>query len=446
MRKEIFLCLTTLLLLSGCHDSSHGSTSASADKLIPIDTNIDYGLEPNVLYYVDPDSEEGGENRAIRINYAAMDFTQLSANGQNAHSIDRAGKTDKFYIRTQNSPSFDVMNFKEGTVKTVSLGDHKPRAVGAYNDKYKIQLLSAKDMPVVDVIDVTNDNVVATIGDRHFYDKGKLTSNAGSGSATGHAMWFDVNHFGLIDRVHNTINVIEVSHDSNNTFQYRITSALPLNSAVHALERYVAPGSKDIGNVFYAMGEGDLTKGIPPYVAEIVFDPKTGTIALGRIVEFAQSNAAVNGIKPTTHHAGVSPDGKYIYVPVLDGKIYIVDRGTMKIVKTIYDPEKKHLGAAHIVFSEPLHLAIITNHFSEYVTIIDTNTQSVVKELKISPTQTFDPQLKHLLQPHFSYMGKNGFYFYTFSTQDGNFLKINLKTLEIEDVLHTGGAPEQAHS
>jgi len=47
---------------------------------------------------------------------------------------------------------------------------------------------------------------------------------------------------------------------------------------------------------------------------------------------------------------------------------------------------------------------------------------------------------------NFSYVDPSGEFYYTFATQDGDFLKIDLKTLEIVDRIHTGGAPEQAHS
>jgi len=72
-------------------------------------------------------------------------------------------------------------------------------------------------------------------------------------------------------------------------------------------------------------------------------------------------------------------------------------------------------------------------------------TLSIKKILTISHHR-FDPSNKHLLQPHFSHISENGKYFYTFATQDGDFHKIDLDTLEIVDTLHTGGAPEQAHS
>ena len=60
-------------------------------NVIPIDTNIDFGIEENILYFADPQPSENGLNRALRIDYKLMQFTYLDALGTNPHSIDRAG-------------------------------------------------------------------------------------------------------------------------------------------------------------------------------------------------------------------------------------------------------------------------------------------------------------------------------------------------------------------
>ncbi len=420
-------------------------TPTSLNSVAPIDSNIELGGDSSTLFYVDPRPEENGFNRALRINYDTMTFDQLHVDGVNPHSIDRAGETNRFYIRTQNSYSFDVINFDTQEVKTVSLGDHKPRAIGGYNKKYNLQLLSAKDMPVVDVIDVDTDSVIATLGDRHTYNKADLTSNAGSGSATGHSFWLTDDYFALIDRVHSDIRVFKVNADGKSFSQ---TSVLHAGTAFHAIERVVHPQTKEDLTTFYGYGEGDLTRNIVPYIMKLSFDTKTGILSRAKkangedaIAWLSRSNQKVNNVNPTTHHGGITPDGKYFVAPVLDGKVYFIDRKTMQIAKVL-DAE---LGAAHIEFSAPLNLAIVTNHFDHRLTIIDLKTLTVKRQLTISDHR-FDPNNKHLLQPHFSYLSKDGRYFYTFATQDGDFLKIDLETMQIVDRLHTGGAPEQAHS
>ncbi len=400
---------------------------------IPYDSNLELGDEEGILYYVDPRPEENGLNRALRIDYLNWTYSDINVSGINPHSLDRAGDSDKFYVRTQNSHSFDVVNFVENSVKTVDMGEHIPRAIGATNLKYNLQLISVRNRQVVDVIDTTTDTIIASLG----------SEEETPGITTGHALWFDEDHFGLIDRAAPQIVVYQVI-DKGGVLDFKETDRVATKTSLHALEKVAHPRTRADLVTFYGNGEGDIAKdgNVTAYVAEYTFDPSAGTLTEKRSVDLAQSTAAVHGRPPISHHSGISPDGKFFYTPVFDGHVYIIDRASMQVVKVL----DAALGAAHIEFSDSLGLAIVTNHWSNEVTIIDLATQSVKKRLIISTTQEFHEDAPHLLQPHFSYLSKDGKYFYTLATQDGDFLKINLETLEVEDKLHVGGAPEQAHS
>jgi hypothetical protein len=400
---------------------------------IPYDSNLELGGEEGILYYVDPRPEENGLNRALRIDYLNWSYTDLNVSGVNPHSLDRAGDSDKFYVRTQNSNSFDVVNFKEKSVKTVDMKEHKPRAIGATNLKYNLQLISVRNRQVVDVIDTTTDTIIASLGDE----------TETPGITTGHALWFDEDYFGLVDRAAPQIVVYKVV-DTAGELSFVETDRIATTTSLHAIERVAHPKTRADLVTFYGNGEGDIAKGgnITPFIEEYIFNPENGTLTPQRSASLSQSTATVHGRPPISHHSGISPDGKYFYAPVFDGKVYIIDRATMQVVKVL----EAALGAAHVEFSASLGLAIITNHWSNEVTIIDLATQSVKKRLIISTTQTFHEEEPHLLQPHFSYLSNDGKYFYTLATQDGDFLRINLETLEVEEKLHVGGAPEQAHS
>jgi DNA-binding beta-propeller fold protein YncE len=459
MKKYLSIALmaSALLFMSGCGDDNETYVDTREIEL-PIDTNIAYAykVEPNgekyVLYYADPKIAENGLNRIIRIDYRNWDYRAIVCNGINPHSVDRAGWSNRFYVRTQDSYSFDIVDFDTDSVQTIDMNHthaadgtelyHKPRAIGAYNDKYKIQLLSVKNRPAVDVIDVTSrsdrpDEVILTV-------LGDNNSTVTSGSATGHALWFDEDHCGVIDRVNKYVWLYRVERDeTTGKLTFTLTQKFDLHYSIHALERVENAKNEKDTLLFYATYEGDATAdpAIPPAVQEIRFDPFEEKLSYTRRVDFPESVHIIDGVKPITHHLGISPDGKYLIAPDFDGSVYIVDRDTFKVVKKL----PAGLGAAHVNFSELYDVAIVTSHFDDYVTIIDMKTLSVKKDIKITDHE-FDPEHPHLLQPHFSYVDPNGRYFYTFSTQDGDFLKIDLKTNEVVDRLHTGGAPEQAHS
>lgn len=412
--------------------------------VIPFDANVELGNEPNIFYMADSHPATNGLNRVIRVDMNDIDnlnYTSLYTNGDNPHSVDRAGGSNYFFVRTQNSKSFDVMNFDEGSVETVSLVDHKPRSIGAANLKYNIQLLTGKDMPVVDIVDIDTHNVITTLGDRHTYDPASITSNGGTG-ASGHAGWIDEDNFLMIDRVNKELITYNVSKNENGTLKFVKKSVIKTSSTMHIVEKMLTNQKVDRDyNIMYGMVEGDFTKGIAPSAIELSFDPATGVLSkTGRKVVFSNSNEVVQNIKPAAHHGAV--DANYFYASILTGEVYIIDRDTMQIIS---EPEAK-LGAGHIDFSDKYNLAIITNHFSNFVTVIDRNTLKVVKNIEIGFTHQHDPDHKLIMQPHHGIFTADGDYFVNFSTQDGEMFMLNLETLEIDQTLHVGGAPEQSHS
>ncbi len=412
--------------------------------LIPHDANVEVGNEPNIFYMADSYPETNGLNRVIRVDMNDLNdltYTSLYTNGDNPHSVDRAGDSSYFFIRTQNSKSFDVMNFQDDTVETVSLIDHKPRSIGATNLKYDIQLLTGKDMPVTDIIDINTHQVITTLGDRHNYDPATITSNGGT-AASGHALWIDEDNFLMIDRVNKELITYHISKNQNGTLKFEKKSVIETDTTMHIVEKMLTNQKVDRDyNIMYAMAEGDYTKGIAPSVIELTFNPTTGILAkTGRKVVFSNSNKVIQNVKPTAHHGAV--DSKYFYATILTGEVYIIDRTTMQIVSEL----EAKLGAGHIDFSDKHNLAIVTNHFSNFITVIDRDTLVVVKNIKIGFTHQHDANNKLIMQPHHGIFTADGDYFVNFSTQDGKMFMLNLETLEIDQTLYVGGAPEQSHS
>ena len=477
----------------------------SIESLLPHDTNLYYAPynEKGYLYFADPQELEHGHNRVIRVNYETMAFNESSDSivltedaylidgkvQSNPHSVDRAGKTNKLYVRTQNAYSFDVVaveNEKLVYKKTVPLSvnvngtnvAYSPRAFGAYNAKYNIQLLSARNSAgynIVSIVDVKTDEVI-----KHLYK----TIGATSSTVTGHAKWLNEDYFAMVDRGNHSIDVYKVFINDAGKVDAKYTSSIDTITPLHAIERVKNPKNSEDLNTFYLLGTSvDIDGGkIHPFVKRLTFDPKKGEFVIQKgclrrpdIASFSSTNytgLTQKNIPATTHHANITADGKYIIVPVYDGKIYKVDRETMQIVACVNTGVEKGLGAAHIEFSESLNLAIITNHWSPYITIIDTsNNQFIlkgfVKIYRDGHHDIYNPDEKHLMQPHFAQMSKDGKYFYTFASQDnGRFVRVNLEEVIKHNINANGvfifdnndnnssvlksvdveGAPEQAHS
>jgi DNA-binding beta-propeller fold protein YncE len=426
--------ITILTIFTGCGNyrddafKNNHSIQNSFREYIPINSNLELGGERGIIYYADPKEEEGGYNRVLRIDTNSWSYKEIYTDGINPHSIDRAGDSDRFYIRTQDSESFDIVNFKTNEVKTVWLDGDRPRSIGATNLKYHIQLLPAKFRPLIYIIDTDNDRVIGRVGDDFNYY---------NSTANGHTGWLDADHFVLIDRPNQLFSIYRVV-ESKRGLDFIKTQTIRVETKFHGIMRVANADSENDLYTFYGFGEGDADNGILPYVIKLRFDPHNGTFQKIAKTSLPFSNKIIKGVKPVTHHAGITPDGNYLLVPTKDGNLYIIDRFTMKIKKRV----KVGLGAGHVYFSKSRNLALVTNHFDKYISVIDLKNLEVIKHIYITDKEYHD----HSLQPHTSYVMDGGKYFYTFSSQDGDLVKIDLDTLKVIKRLHVGGAPEQGHS
>ena len=379
-------------------------------------------------YYADPDP---AFNRVVVMDPKSMsEVGSIWVPGLSPHSADRAGNTNKMYVRTAGVRSFDVIDALTKTyVKTVAL-PHKPRAAGAYNQYLNLQLISGKDHPMVSIIDVATDTVVGTVGPEK--KPGQTISGNCGGNATGHSCWLDATHFTLLDRYNDEVVVYQVVKNDDDSYVFPVTQRLPMPTGVHTLD--VDVQDRSLNKVqYFAEIEGSKSKNIRPQLLELVY-VGDGKFAKGRTVLFDGV-----GSNDKVHHYGISPDGKQIWQPIcLSRKLFVVDIATMKTVKTY----PIGLGGGHVNFSKQLNLAIVTNHFDDSVTIIDMKTDQVW-----NVNITHAPQQDGLfIQSHLNWVSPDGKFFYIFATHDGVFVEIDLVNKQVSRAVETGGTPEQSTS
>jgi len=414
----------------------------------PYDTNTIFDKDKRYVYFANPKEEEGGLNSVVKIDYIDMKkIKEIFTVGRNPHSIDRAGNSNKFYVRTQDSNSFDVVNFKSGSVektvkieyKNLNLTGTNPRSIGAYNAKYNLQLLTGKHRPIVALINTVDDNIVGVVGNYKAYNP-KITWS-------GHAIWFNEDYFGILSEIENSdskfsISLYKVSKDNKNHINIKnMNQTLIFETKIHSVERDLNPTNISQLRNFYAFGSSKIinNKYYPPNITKIKFDPKLGIIKKDKVAVLSNSPCVKNNLA-IAHHGKVTPNHKYIVAPISDGKIYFIDTKSMKIVKILDSGREKGLGAGHIEFSNKLKLGIVTNHYSNYLTILDIDGDSVKKykiltQVKISE-DIFDQNNKHLMQPHFAILSQDGRYFYTADSHNGKFVRVDLK--KIKDIINRG--------
>ena len=351
--KRFILALTGILVATFIAGCDMGSNSNSGDD------SGGGGGAGNIwsyYYYADPDP---AFNRVVVMDPDSMtEVASIGVVGRSPYSVDRAGITDRMYVRTTGQKAFDVINARtQSYEKTVAL-PHKPRAAGAYNKYRNLQLISGKDQPMVSIIDVATDNVLGTVGPT-VQPGQKISGNCG-GSATGHSGWLDADHFTLLDRYNDVIVVYKAVQDGGG-YNFVETDRLHMPTGVHTLDVDV-PDKSLTKRVFYAEVEGSTAKNVKPHLVELSYDGN-GHLTPGRVTYFPGITSG-----GMVHHYGISPDGKYIWQPMcLSRELFVIDRSTMQVVKSY----PIGLGGGHVNFSPQTNLAIVTNHFDQAVTIIN---------------------------------------------------------------------------
>ena len=426
--RRFILALTGILVvafMAGCDTEGSNSNSNSNE-----DNGGGGGSAGNIwsyYYYADPDP---AFNRVVVMDPASMtEVASVWVPGPSPHSADRAGFTDRMYIRTTGQKAFDVINARTMSYdKTVAL-PHKPRAAGAYNKYRNLQLISGKDQPMVSIIDVATDSVLGTVGPT--VKAGQTISGNCGGNATGHSTWLDADHFTLLDRYNDVIVVYKVVQNGGG-YNFVETDRLPMLTGVHTIDVDVLDKSLT-KRVFYAEVEGSRSKNVAPHLMELSYDGN-GHLIPGRVTLFPGVTSS-----DMTHHYSISPDGKYIWQPMcLSKQLFVIDRSTMQIVKTY----PIGLGGGHVNFSPQLNLAIVTNHFDQDVTIINMGTEEV---WNVHITDAHE-EVNLFIQSHLNWVSPDGRFFYIFATHEGNFIEIDLTNKTVSRTYYTGGTPEQSTS
>ena len=360
-------------------------------------------------------------DRVVAIDVDNMRLESANATfGIDPYPVDQAGNTSKVYAITRGSDSMDVID----TITNENIGivqlQHHPRSAEAFNADLGLQLVTGADKPMASLIDVQTDTVVAVVGDNTVYE---ANGDYGGGNATGHPFWFTKHKFALIDRPNRKISVYRVRKNRNNEWKTKEVSSISTSTTVH---HFLNAGKK---YTFYALAEGSVQNNFSPMI--IKYKMKKGVLIERARVSLSDSAIEVMG----SHHANMHPDGVHMYIGSTEGNMYVLNINTMKIETTI----PVGFGAGHTAFVPERHLAIVTNHKDTFVSIVDTQKHTLIKNVEVS-----GPQINGaILQSHSSFVHPNMNYYYAFATDNGVFFELDLETLEVTRTVNTGGTPLQ---
>lgn len=275
---KLALSISTILL------ASQSGFAATNDKI-----HAFYADEHNTT----PLSPTG--NRVIEIDIENMTLINtLNVPGITNHHADNTYNS-KIYAVPKGSGYVNVVELSKDVNNTTSMEltkkidlIHEPRSGDAFNKKFNIVLMAARNRPMGSFINVDTDEVVGTIGenvDCKLTDGTKLLSHSdantiqsatkyqcahidyGGDQISGHPYWLTSDYAVIVDRANRQLSVYKV-WEENGSIKSQLVNHLKTRTAIHQIiprNRTSLPVSEQAD--FYAVEEGyqgnSSTYGIP---------------------------------------------------------------------------------------------------------------------------------------------------------------------------------------
>lgn len=240
-------------------------------------------------FYADEHNVPNGSstgNRVIEIDIENMSLVDtLGVPGVTNHHADRSFNS-KLYAVPKGSGYVNVVRLRKDQNGSTSMKlmkqiplIHQPRSGDAYNKKFNVILMAARNRPMGSFIDVDTDEVVGTIGenvdcklkDGSFllsHSDANLPSGAnkyqcthkdnGGDQISGHPYWLTPDYAAIVDRTNRQISVYYVWKEGNR-LKSRLVNHLKTRTSVHQIvprDRTTLPLSQQAD--FYAVEEGNL--------------------------------------------------------------------------------------------------------------------------------------------------------------------------------------------
>lgn len=366
----------------------------------------------NLAYYGDWDS-----NRIYIIDVDNMSLlTSVENTGDGPYGIDQQGP-NKAYALTRKTESLTIVdNYSIVNDGLIEL-QHKPRSTN-FNANTLLSLVSGGDKAMTSIIRTDMDQVIKVVGE----DMLTTPTDFGGSLSTGHPLWVSDQHFFMLDRAGRNIQLW-------NRDGVMLSAMSTPTSIHHIFQPPASTMTAEDNNVFYAVIEGNQQQQVSPGI--IRFEIIKNSLALTAQVnlhDYDPQNLDINTMG--SHHADFHPGGEYIYIGSAEGHVFVISKTTMKIVSMV----DAGAGAGHTTFLPMRDQAIITNHNSTYMTVINTNSHEFVRNVEVANSASVD----YKSQAHTSGVSLDMKYFYSAASHDGTFFRIDLDTWVVSSV-HIGG-------
>lgn len=375
----------------------------------------------NLAYYGDWDN-----NVVQIIDVDKMELVSTVSTGDGPYGIDQQG-SDKAYALTRRTESMTVVD--NDTLDYAGLVDlqHKPRSTN-FNANTSLSLVSGGDKAMTSIIDTVEDKVTESFG----ADVLTTPHDFGGSLSTGHPLWVSDVHFFMLDRAARQIQLWDSSKGE-------MLSALETPASTHHIfQPPVSTMALDEKNVFYAVIEGnrgnDEEEPVSPGILRFRIKgnslEQTAQVNLHDYDSVSPDDDDLDIATMGSHHADFHPDGVYIYIGSAEGHVFVINKNTMEVETMV----NAGIGAGHTTFLPMRDQAIITNHNSTYMTVIDTINHKFVRKVEVATTASLD----YKSQAHTSGVSLDMKYFYSTASHDGDFFRIDLDSWKVTKT-HIGG-------
>ena len=388
-------------------EQGHGPLGYRQPGYVNQDTYVSENIYEvdNLAYYGDWDS-----NRVYIIDVDNMQLlTTVEGTGDGPYGIDQQG-SNKAYALTRLTESLTVVDNYTLENKGLIELQHRPRSTN-FNANTLLSLVSGGDKAMTSIIRTDMDKVTKVVGIN------ELTTphDFGGSLSTGHPLWVSDFYFFMLDRAAREIQLW------NRDGQMLSTLDAP-TSVHHIFQPPASTMNEQETNVFYAVIEGNQQEQVSPGILRFqIMHNSLKQTAQVELHSYEPDNLDISQMG--SHHADFHPNGDTIYIGSAEGHVFVVNKNTMNIVAMI----GAGTGAGHTTFLPMRNQAIITNHNSTFVTVIDTNTHEFIRNVEVASSASSD----YKSQAHTSGVSLDMKYFYSTASHDGVFYRIDLDSWEV---------------
>lgn len=375
--------------------------------------------------------KEGNTVKCVNVTDFSLEAT-VPTGHQETYTADKVADLGKLFVVNRGTNAIDVINAKSMEITNTIVLDHYPRSAEAINTTLGLAAVTGMNKPMVSIIDIYTEQVVATVGsDEVTFPVG--LNNTGS-HACGHPFWLDAHHFILPDRGNLKLECYRIDN-VNGSWETTLVSSITTSSPIHQI--FPSKGNyQGESNYFYASAEGITTMGagnVYPAVVELVFSPENGLV-INNELELAGSPVTQMGL----HHGDFHPFEKLLYVGSREGTLFIIDYENMSLHSTI----DVGIGAGHVKMIKKNHMAVVINHGDVFVTLIDLDNNTKITDVIVSESNDMVGQATLQAHPKW-YVNEDASKFYSFASYDGILYEMDLNTYEVTRTLDVGGKPSQ---